>query len=168
MFPADVAPGLRRGGLIGNGSPSPSAKAGGVVDSYRGEGCRVELEAPPLYGVPCGRGLGASCKLALLACPLTGLLVACPVLVTRLSLAVSLPRDMMESERPWPLAGTTALFGAFTGRGALFNPPLDGALTTLRDKVGLCPRVCDITFGFIADCALASVGFVCETDGVVP
>jgi hypothetical protein len=59
---AETVPGRRRLGRIGAGS---SASAGGVVDSYSGEGC---LDTPrPRPPGPCnGADLGVICRLALL------------------------------------------------------------------------------------------------------
>jgi hypothetical protein len=72
------------------------------------------------------------------------------------SLALSLPRDIIDNDLPCPVLGLTALLRAFAGVGvgALCIPPFDGPLTTLSDKVGLWP---------LAACPLSAV---LATDGV--
>lgn len=108
-----------------------------------------------------GGGLAETCRLALLPCPLVGFLLAEVVDGTRPSLGASLPSDMIDSDLPCPLVGR-ANMGVLLCRGALCNPPLcspplEGALTTLRLSVGLCPLPCETCLTPVTDGALLPV-----------
>ena len=82
-----------------------------------------------------------TCKLALLVCPLVGLLLVGGGISCRPSLAASLPNDMIDSDRPCPLAGRADVGGrpaiGALCKPALGGPPREGALNTLSDNVGL-------------------------------
>ncbi len=125
---------------MGKGLSCPSGSAGGVTDSYNGDGCRgVPIPRPTLADK--GAVFDDTCKLTLRLCPLAGLI---PVgrlgMDGLLSLGESLPSDMIESDLPCPLADCTkGLFEALACSGALRTPALDDALTTLSDNAGLCP-----------------------------
>ena len=49
VLPAETVPGFLRAGRTGNFSLELSARAGGVSDSYRGDGCRGGTV--PMYGL---------------------------------------------------------------------------------------------------------------------
>ena len=68
VLPAETVPGFLRAGRTGSFSLELSASAGGVSDSYRGDGWRGGTV--PTYGLCVD--LGAVCKLVLLECALPG------------------------------------------------------------------------------------------------
>lgn len=159
VLPADTVPGRLLPDLIGSGSPSRSAKAGGVVDSYSGDGCLGDRA--PVTNV---LGFGRYCKLALRTCALVGLL---PTVGVRPSLRASLPSDMIERDLPCVLTGFNALFGPDGWIGALCGPPLTGAVTTFNDSVGRCPLVLPATEGVReVTCCTIDARLLCGTDAV--
>jgi hypothetical protein len=138
---AETVPGLRLGDTIDGGSLLSPGTPGGVKDSYNGEGCLYDEDMVGTCGDGRGGGFEVTCKLALRVCPRAGLLLVGGGMSCRPSLAASLPNDMIDNDRPCPLAGRVAVGGrpdiGALCKPALGGPPRDGALNTLSDNAGL-------------------------------
>ena len=110
VFPADAVPGRLLAGRTGNGCPDVPFSSVGVVASYSGDGWRGD--SMPKAAGDCPPRLDVYCRLALRPWPFIGLLPG-PLCMTGAlpSLIVSLPSDMIDRLRPWPLSGLEALMG---------------------------------------------------------
>jgi len=76
------------------------------------------------------------CMLALLLCPLVGLWAMKAVASGFPPFTASLPSDMIDNDRPWPLAGFTTLLGPLACDGARCRPPRDDPPGTFNDNDG--------------------------------